>query len=82
MKSINELYGITRRYGYMPSWAWEVESVLSIHGPMTNKEIAELICKPPQRTHEVIAKMHRNNAVIKQRVGKQVYVHLPQHLCQ
>ena len=70
---------IQKVYGYVPDWAWEIETVLRVHGPMTNKDIADLIGRPAQRTHEVIAKMHSCSAVIKERTGKEVYVKLPVH---
>ena len=71
---------VKKMYGYVPAWAWQIETALWVHGPMTNKEIAELIDQAPQRTHEVIAKLHKCSAVIKQRRGKEVFVYLPEHL--
>ena len=82
MKPLNDLYGITIMHGYMPKWAWRVMAALEAEGPMTNKQLAEYLGLPPQRTHEVVARFAQSSQVAKFRLGKEVYIKLPHHVCQ
>lgn len=63
-----------------PDWAYEIDTVLRIHGPLTNADIADLLGKARQRTHEIVSDLHKYGYVIKERRGREVIVKLPCHL--
>lgn len=62
----------------IPEWSWEAETLLRIHGHLSNRELSALIDKPEPRVSEVCAKLHRAGRVIRWKSGKEARVALPQ----
>jgi len=61
----------------IPDWSWEVETLLRIHGHLSNREMAEMLGKCERRVSEVCAKLHRAGRVIRWKAGKDRRVALP-----
>jgi len=81
MKQQREFELVVGSYYHVPEWAWRVDQALRVHGPMTNKELAAIVRRPPQRTHEVVTKMQRLGMLTKHREGREVKLMLPHHHC-
>ena len=81
MRRQREFNMVVGSYYFVPEWAWQVDHALRVHGPMTNKELAALVRRPPQRTHEIVQKMVRLGMLTKHREGKNVILKLPEHHC-
>ena len=81
MRQQREFEMVVGSYYFVPEWAWRVDQALRVHGPMTNKQLAEIVRRPPQRTHEVVTRMQRLGMLTKHREGKNVILKLPEHHC-
>ena len=57
-------------------WSWHVQTVLRIHGELSNRELSRLVDRPEPRVSEVVRRLEDEGQVTTQRSGRSVIVRL------